>query len=103
MFKTEFIASVNKDLKAKGLSKDLKESSAIVNTILDHLTSLLSEGRTVQFENLGTFKSSLENKLDVFSKDEKPKMISRFIIRFNCSQTLKKRINANYKKTEKTS
>jgi nucleoid DNA-binding protein len=99
MTKTELLKGVHGDLKAKKLSNDLLKSRKIFNTVIDHIVSHIADGRTIKVEGLGTFRSQMEKRVNSFGDEQVT--YPRFIIRFSPAITLKNRLNAPIKATEK--
>lgn len=88
MDKKEFTKRVNKKLKEKGFSNKYEDSRDIVDIVIDEISDILEEGKSVYFQNLGKFDSVYRN----FRIPSTGRMMATFVVTLKASNRLKKKL-----------
>lgn len=95
MNKSEVIKSLRTALKKKGMHYELKEVSAIHDTVFEDLGKILADGHEVSILNFGTFRSIYSTMRDMSKciKEDVHATVQVFVLKFKTSTFLKERLN----------
>ena len=92
----EIIRKYQEKLKEKDLNLTLPETKSLIESFEEVLFETLSEGGQAWFYNIGVL-SSTPRQMRLNPKDLQSKKVTRFVVNFRASKTLKSVLNGTFK------
>ena len=90
MDRHEITKEIHQQFKTMGVTKNYADSKAVVDVVLNTISSNIIQGKTINLYEFGTFESMLKRIPDIRQKGN---IIQKWVITFKASFTIKKKLN----------